>query len=201
MNIKQTLRSAALGAALLAAGASASYGASGETDVTVTMPNIIILDYFDDIHITFTEVDEARLHDSANYTVSAASWADGSYNGDNELTTSNLISSTATGLDGADMTLTLKNTWAVRGLSSDGTATVSITGPTEFVNGASSIAVSDVQIQTASNEAAASISDVPLNGVPKAKATLGDILMTLNMTDTTLAGDYTGTITITATAN
>ncbi|TLU83346.1 MAG: hypothetical protein FDX30_09935 [Chlorobium sp.] len=212
MNIKQTLRSIALGTVLLAAGVSTSHAvvavttATGNSNVSVSVPSVIILDYFDNINISLPEVQESHGHGA--YTAQLVSWADQTVNGPEGLTTSNVTTPSTNGLDGTNtIDLVLKNTWAVRGLSTSGTATVSISQPTAFnLKNAnndvlSSIAVSNIKIQTTGKTASSSINDVPLKGIPKANATLGDVLMSLNLKDTVLAGNYTGTLTITAVAN
>ncbi len=214
MNIKQTLRSIALGTVLLAAGVTASHAevaapsatAKGDSNVSVSVPSVIILDYFDNINISLPEVNESHGH--GKYTAQLVSWADQTVYGPEGLTTSNVSTPSTNGLDGSStIDLVLKNTWAVRGLSKEGTATVSISQPTAFTlkgksnETVSSIAVSNVKIQTSGKTANSSIDDVPLKGIPKANATLGDVLMSLNLKDTVLAGDYTGTLTITAIAN
>ena len=198
------LRKLALATALLAAGAPATAGAAqtatGSSTVTVTVPDVIILDYFSSINLALAGQTES--HEHSTYSQSAIASGDQSFNGTGYLATANLATASAAALNGSDVTLTMQNVWAVRGFSSTGKATVSVTGPGSLTKSSSnsSIAVSKLQVMVdgAATSTANNSITTNLNGIQKANATMGDVIMGLNFTNTSLSGDYTGSITITA---
>jgi hypothetical protein len=201
----KTLRTLAIAASLFAAGAPASASAatqtaSGAATVTVTVPDVIILDYFTSISLALAGQTEGKDHGA--YSQASIAGGDQSFAGTGSLTTSTLADASSAGLKGSDVTMTMKNAWAVRGWSTTGKATVSVTGPTTLTKASTSstIGVSKVQVMvdgalasTASNSISAD-----LKGIQKANATMGDVLMSLNFSNTSVSGDYTGAITITA---
>lgn len=203
--MKQTIRALAFAAAMLTAGAStpasaATQTGTGYSTITISVPDVIILDYFTSINLGLAGQGESHEHSS--YSQSDLSGSDQSIDGSGALTTSTISDADLSALRGTDITLTLRNVWAVRGFSATGKASVSVAGPSTLVKGATSstIGVSKLQVLVdgASTSSASSSISTNLNGIQKGDATMGDVLMGLNFANTSLAGDYTGTITITA---
>ena len=194
-----SLRTIALAATLFAAGAPAIAGAAtGQATVTVTVPSMIILDYFSKINLGLASQDEKYDHVTYSKTGVDAT-GEQTVEGSEALTSGTLAKASSAALNGGDVTLSMKNAWAVRGFSSNGTATVNVSGPESLTNAkasTSTIAVKKLQVsdgKTSSNSITTALSGI-------GKATMGDLIMSLNFGNTTVSGDYTGTITITATA-
>jgi hypothetical protein len=197
-------RAIAIAAALFAAGTpactQAAQSVSGISTVTVTVPDVIILDYFNSINLGLAGQAEGHKHDL--YSQSNIGGSDQTIDGTGELTTDTLSDANLAALKGSDINLTLKNAWAVRGFSSSGKATVSIDGDGTLkkASSTSTIAVSKllVMVDGAAAGSAAKSVEANLKGIQKANATLGDVVMGLNFSGTSASGDYTGTFTITA---
>ena len=178
---------------------------SGSTSVSVTLPDVIILHYFSGITLNFNTDIEDPVNESAgsSWTVS---W-DGTSSSTDELTDSNLddMTVTATDLDGGTVTVNIPNVWAIRGFSSDGTATVEIdiddSELTATATGSSAtIAMSDEKVDDNNGHVGDPIT-AALNGIRKTNATIGDVNLTFDFTNAVESGSYTGgQYTITATA-
>jgi hypothetical protein len=204
--MKKRLLTILLGAAITAitrpaTAPAATQTGTGSSKVTVVLPDIVVLDYFTNINLGLTAQSES--HEHASYSKSGIEGGDQTIDGTGELTTGSLADANVAALRGSDITLTMKQVWAIRGFSASGKATVSIVGPSTLTRSAtaSTIKVSALKVNVFGNpssSAGASIT-ADLNGVLKTEATTGDVVMGLNFTNTTLSGDYTGTITITAT--
>jgi hypothetical protein len=199
------LRTIAIAATLLAAGipasaSAATQSASGTSVLTVTVPDVIILDYFTSVNLGLAGQTES--HDHGTYAQANIGGGDQSFNGTGALTSGTLADATAAALKGSDVTLTMKNMWAVRGFSTSGKATVSVNGPATLTKSgtSSSIGVSKLQVMLDGADASSASNSISANlkGLQKANATMGDVLMSLNFTNTSVSGDYTGSITITA---
>jgi len=199
------LRTIAIAATLLAAGipasaSAATQSASGTSVLTVTVPDVIILDYFTSVNLGLAGQTES--HDHGSYAQANIGGGDQSFDGTGALTSGTLADATAAALKGSDVTLTMKNMWAVRGFSTSGKATVSVNGPATLTKSgtSSSIGVSKLQVMLDGADASSASNSISANlkGLQKANATMGDVLMSLNFTNTSVSGDYTGSITITA---
>ncbi|MCE1273509.1 MAG: hypothetical protein LWW75_03170 [Chlorobiales bacterium] len=200
------LRTVALGAALIAAATPSKASASvvapstqttGSSTVTMKVPDVIILDYFTNINLGLAG--QTDSYDHSSYEQSDLNGGDQTIDGTGELSTDTLTDAKLAALKGSDVNLTLKNAWAVRGFSSTGKATVSIDGDSTLKKASSSstIGVSKLQVQVSGGTASKSIT-TDLKGIQKGNATLGDVVMGLNFANTSVSGDYTATITITA---
>jgi hypothetical protein len=202
-NLK-SIRSLALGAALLgvcgipsAAQAVPSVESqSGKTNVTVTMPEYLVLHYYSDVALNFSATSSSVAQSGGSTLTPTWSTSLGD-------TTHNLAAS-ATEVGPSSVNITLKNAWAIAGLSRSGTATVSITG-TDFSatreGSKSKIDVSGYALATASGvSGAASGSSITalLRGVAGQTPTVGDVKMRLGFSNTTEAGAHSGSFTITA---
>jgi len=94
------------------------------------------------------------------------------------------------------VSLNIPNVWAIRGLSPSGNAKVSITVTrSELVSGPSKISISQgsngILIEDNYGHAGTNI-NTSLNGIGTAEATVGNVRMTLDFSETTRAGLHTG---------
>ena len=200
MSRNKTIQAIAIGSALLAAGAPAAgfaQSTSGSSTVTVSVPDVIILDYFSAIKLGLNGTNEKYDH--------------GTYSSSSDLTGGDVTGTTITtlkdasnsALQGGDTNFTLKNVWAIRGFSKSGQASVSISGPSKLTlgglstAGTPSIDVTNLKIYLAGSDITG-LTTASLNGLQKTGATTGDVQLGLNFGTASVAGDYSGTITITA---
>lgn len=170
---------------------------SGTTNVTVTVPEFIILHYYSSVTLNFATPDSEALNEGSN-TVDAS--FDGTTSGGADLAEANLMNA-ALELDGSKTTVTLSNVWAVRGFSTNGNAKVEVSVPagkeTMSLNG-SEISISNVKVSD--NVTSGSSITTKLNGITKSNATFGNIEMDLDFSKTSRSGLHTGgQYTITAT--
>jgi hypothetical protein len=194
-----SLRSLALGAALLGtcvmpSSAKAAVSQSGTTTVTVTMPEYLVLHYYSDVALNFSATSASK---GASASPLSATWTT---LGDREET----LEASATEVGPSSANITLKNAWAIAGLSSSGTATVSITG-TNFSStrsgSTSQIGVSGYALASSNGVSGAvsgSTITTQLRGVSGQSQTVGDVKMKLDFSKTTESGAHAGTFTITA---
>jgi hypothetical protein len=193
INKRKTLLAAALLSISLATPAFAVTPAgsktSGTADVTANLPEFIILHYYSGITLNFATPSAEALDEDADSR--NISWK-GESSGGEGLASENLTKA-ALELDGTKTTVRLPNVWAVRGFSSDGTATVSVeipTGKNTMSNGDSKIVMSNLQVSD-NSDTGVSIS-TKLNGITKNAATTGNIEMDLDFSLTTLSGEHSG---------
>jgi hypothetical protein len=160
---------------------------SGTTNVTVTVPEFIVLHYYSSIALNFTTPASESVDQGSNSM--DVTW-DGSTSNGSSLSSSNLIGAKLE-LDGTATTVKLNNVWAVRGFSKSGNATVSITLPgNKMTLGASEIGISNAQVTDGTMTG--STITTKLNGITKTGATIGGIRMDLDFSKTTLSGTHTG---------
>ena len=199
MNRKSDVARLLLGAALLAGGVPASAMAASQqtatanSTVTITVPDLIILDYYSQIKLNLAGTKE--MLDNDTLTLSG-NLSDVTQSGDglSSPKSSNLAAFKGT------TTFTANNAWAVRGFSSNGKATINITGPTDnkFTSGSagsSYILLSGLKALSGGSNVTNITGGTTLAG---ATPTYGNIQMDLDFSKTTMAGDYSGQITITA---
>ena len=170
---------------------------SGTTNVTVTVPEFIILHYRSSVTLNFATPDSEALNEGSN-SVDAA-W-DGTTSGGTDLAEANLMNA-ALELDGSKTTVKLSNVWAVRGFSRNGNAKVEVTvpaGKAVMSNEGSEISISNVKV--GDNTTSGSSITTKLNGITKNNATFGNIEMDLDFSMTSRSGLHSGAqYTITAT--
>jgi hypothetical protein len=202
MSLKKTIGSTIFGAMLLGAGfapstAQASVGAAtpkaeGRTEVTVTMPNFIILSYYKNLDLTFTAATAASGQERKGIDV-AWNQTEVNVEGNPELTSEG---------GGSDkIRVNLLRAWAVRGLSPSGTAKVSISQDEQKLVSKDEKSVIGMNSFSVSYEKStgAEITGIPLHGLASSKATVGDAAMTLDFANTTESGRHSGgSFTITA---
>jgi hypothetical protein len=170
---------------------------SGTTNVTVTVPEFIILHFYSSVTLNFATPDSEALNEGSN-SVDAA-W-DGTTSGGTDLAEANLMNA-ALELDGSKTTVKLSNVWAVRGFSRNGNAKVEVTvpaGKAVMSNEGSEISISNVKV--GDNTTSGSSITTKLNGITRNSATFGNIEMDLDFSMTSRSGLHSGAqYTITAT--
>lgn len=167
---------------------------SGTTNVSVRVPEFIVLHYYSNISLNF-EAPTAEAIDEGSDEV------DADWNGNTNGTglDANSLMSASLELDGTQTSVTLNNVWAVRGFSKSGNARVEVTVPSDKLqNGSSEITMSNVKVSD--DAQSGSTITTKLNGISKSRATTGNIEMDLDFSGTTRSGSHTGgQYTITAT--
>lgn len=183
--LKKTLAILALGALLTAplskTGNAAVEGvtASGNTDISVTLPPIIILHYISEVSLSFTDISTSVDEGAGSWDIA---WTDAASNVSGELTSA-LLDDATTEPDGkTTFNITLPNVWAVRGYSSSGTASLLIEeGNTTLENGQSEIVLSDFSVSDDEPE---------LNGLAKGNATIGSVSFVMDIIGAGISGTY-----------
>jgi hypothetical protein len=167
---------------------------SGTTTVTVTMPEYLVLHYYSDVALNFSATSASKPASSSPFS---ATWTT---LGDRE----EMLDAAASEVGPTSANITLKNAWAIAGLSNSGTATVSITG-TNFTStksgSTSKIDVSGYALASTNGVSGAvsgSTITTQLRGVNGQTQTTGDVKMKLDFTNTIESGAHAGSFTITA---
>ena len=165
---------------------------SGTTNVSVRVPEFIVLHYYSNIILNF-DTPTSEAIDEGNNSV-AVDW-NGNSNG-SELDANSLMNAS---IDGTKTSVKLSNVWAVRGFSKSGNARVEVSVPSDKMqNGSSAITMSNVKVSD--NAQSGSSITTKLNGISKSKASTGNIEMDLDFSKTTRSGSHSGgQYTITAT--
>ena len=191
------IRNLLIGAALMTTISNPLMAAStsGTTNVTVTVPEFIVLHYYSSITLNFATPETEAINQGQNSM--DVSWSGTTSNG-SSLQSDNLMTAKLE-LDGTKTNVKLNNVWAVRGFSKSGNATVAVTIPqNKMTLGSSEIGISNAQVTDGTNTGS-SIS-TKLGGITRSGATLGGVQMDLDFSKTTLSGTHTGgQYTITAT--
>lgn len=184
--------------ALAALSPATAEAQSGQTNLTLTMPNIIVLHYFSTVAV---DIDTATLQAYLDYA-DVTSADEGNGTGSNNFTV-DLDITGGTGLtdptgDIAALMLTLQNAWAVRALGPNGNTTqVAVTNSASLAHATSgSITINSSEVQTGATGWGANAAFAP-PGLVNAQA--GDVRLSLDLTNATLSGDYAGTYTISVT--
>ncbi|NTW68807.1 MAG: hypothetical protein HGB23_03025 [Chlorobiaceae bacterium] len=200
MRNNKAIRTIALGAALLGlcsispSANAAPVSQSGTTTTTVTMPEYMVLHYYSAVALNFSATSSSASQTGSPLSATWTTLGD----------TSTTLAASATEVGPSSAKITLKNAWAIAGLSSSGTATVSITG-TDFsatrVGSTSKIGVTGYGLAS-TNGVSGAVSGATvttlLRGVTGQTQTVGDVNMTLNFGNTTESGAHAGSFTITA---
>ena len=193
------LKNIIITAAVILAGLSSEALAaktSCTTNVAVRVPEFIVLHYYSSVTLNFDRPTAEALDEGAHEV-------DTDWQGETcgEGLGANSLMSASLELEGARTNVTLNNVWAVRGFSSSGNAKIEVTVPAGYdtmSNGDSKIALSNVQVCDGANKGACI--STKLNGMSGDKATVGNIEMELDFSQTTRSGSHTGgQYTITAT--
>ncbi|NTU45160.1 MAG: hypothetical protein HGA99_10345 [Chlorobiaceae bacterium] len=200
MKNSKSLRTLALGAALLGLSVmpssvmAAPVSQSGTTTTTVTMPEYLVLHYYSAVALNFSATSSSASQTGSPLSATWTTLGD----------TSTTLAASASEVGPTSANITLKNAWAIAGLSSSGTATVSITG-TDFsatrVGSTSKIGVTGYGLASTNGVSGAvtgATVTTLLRGVTGQTQTVGDVKMTLNFSNTTESGAHAGSFTITA---
>jgi len=199
MKNNKAIRALALGALLLGlsampSSAGATVTQAGTTTATVSMPEYLVLHYYSAVALNFSATSASSSQTGSPLSATWTTLGD----------TSQTLAASATEVGPSSANITLKNAWAIAGLSSSGTATVSISG-TDFsatrVGSTSKIGVTGYGLASTNGVSGAvsgSTVTTLLRGVTGQTQTVGDVRMTLNFADTTESGAHTGSFTITA---
>jgi len=161
---------------------------SGTVNVSIVLPDCIILHYYSALTLNFSE--QSRAVDEGgdnNWNVQFSGAAEGG----SQLSATG-IQQTIPEL----VTLTIPNAWAIRGLSPTGNAKVSLSVVNSTLTSGSSIitiknGAGDTQILDNSGHSGTTITTA-LNGITTAQATLGNVKMTLDFSQTNKAGAHSG---------
>lgn len=195
---KKKIKSALLGIGMLLAlafsAAPVHAQATGNVSFEVDLQPLIILFYFDTIHIDVSTADLAGLvaggagdTDLAQGTVTVDAFSDDA----------NISASTAGFTSPGSADVDILNYWAVRaiGNGNDIQVSTSLTG-TNLVNGGSTITANSLSVRNSGGAFAATATFTPAG---LGTANVGDLRINIDLSGATLAGVHTGgTFTITA---
>ncbi len=179
-----SLRSLVLGASILAAAAPASAGAetrivSGNAALTVIIPDVIILDYFTSINLTQCALVENQ--NGSMVLLSKNKEVKPSHGRNTDPHAGNINNARSTAFNASDVTLTMKQVWAVRGFPTNGNATVSVIGPgTLSISSTSGVSNRQAASDGTPESASGNSVTASLNGIRKEDATTGDVLISRN---------------------
>jgi hypothetical protein len=166
---------------------SKSQSVVGTTNISIVLPDLIILHYYSGLTLNFEEFSSAEDRGSADFDVE--------WNGEAEST--HQLTEENTEIDLPDrVSLQLPNVWAIRGLSPSGNAKVSISlNNNVLTSGSSRIIIEEgegnIQIEDNAGHSGTSI-NTSLKGIASSEATIGNVRITLNFSETTKAGLHTG---------
>jgi len=183
----------ALGAlALMPAAPPTMAQATGATDVSITLPDIVILHYFSTVNVTVTSTALGTFltgnPGDSSIDEGAANPAAGGFSPDLAMSPSALSNNPAAAV------LTLQNAWAVRAISlglplSETQLAITNTGATlNHATSAASMTISGVAVDDGTSNGATITFSTPGLFSPE----VGDVELTLNMTNATDAGLYSG---------
>ena len=169
----------------------ASAAISGSTDFRVTLPEILVLYHWDDAHLILEEVGTTPANDSDAREISDAttreSTADlgaGSYTINTDVNTTSAAFPTS-------ISVTLKNAWAVRNLSTASGVNLELTNPnstlTSVEDQTSSVTTSNAVLESAGLTGSGSNTVTIDSGFAPV---LGDIKFDLDLTGADSAGEY-----------
>lgn len=189
MKLKTILTSLSLALSIFFAGNMPASAAtkSGSTNVSIVLPDCIILHYYSALNLNFSDSNGAVDQGGNNWNVA---WS-GATSGGNQLSASNIYQVVP------DLvTLTIPNAWAIRGLSPSGNAKVTLTVVNNtLTSGTSKILIKngtgDTFISDNGGHSGTSIT-TSLNGITTTQATMGNVKMTLDFSQTNKAGAHTG---------
>jgi len=191
----------AVGFALLLP-APAQAQATGATSVSIDIPDIVILHYFSTVDVT---LDAAAMGTYLTGTPGDSSIDEGGTGGAANVGAGgfqvdlNIAPSALTG-DPSNAVLLLQNAWGVRAISlgavgSQTDLTIAVTNAT-LSNGGSQITIANATVDDGTSNA----SSIQFPSPGLAPALTGDVELTLDLSNTTAAGNHTGGVfTLTAT--
>ena len=169
----------------------ASAAISGSTDFRVTLPEILVLYHWDDAHLILEEVGTTPANDSDAREISDATTREltadlgaGSYTINTDVNTTSAAFPTS-------ISVTLKNAWAVRNLSTASGVNLELTNPnstlTSVEDQTSSVTTSNAVLESAGLTGSGSNTVTIDSGFAPV---LGDIKFDLDLTGADSAGEY-----------
>lgn len=190
MNLKKVFTALSLAVSILFIGKATASAASqnGSTNVSIVLPDCIILHYYSALTLNFSEYNDAIDQGGSNtWNVAWSGTADGG---------SQLSANTISQIVPDLVTLTIPNAWAIRGLSPSGNAKVTLTIVNNtLTSGASKITIKngagDSLISDNGGNSGTSIT-TSLKGITTSQATIGNVRMTLDFSQTIQAGAHSG---------
>lgn len=182
---------AAVAGLALSVSSFASAAISGSTDFRVTLPEILVLYHWDDAHLILEEVSTTPANDSDDREISdpatrelTADLGAGSYTINTDVNTTSAAFPTS-------ISVTLKNAWAVRNLSTASGVNLALTNPnstlTSVADQTSSVTTSNAVLESAGLTGSGSGTVTIDSGF---EAVLGDIKFDLDLTGADSAGEY-----------
>lgn len=169
--------------------------ASGQTALNVKVPEMLILHYFNKVDLSLSASDLTGLIGTELPSGDEGATTASGFSVDLEITPTDYSSQFTAAV------LTLKNAWAVRAINKSGAANTSlkieVTGATvALADSTADIDITDGKVSTQGVTGASAI-DFAAPGF--SNPTKGDVILTLDLSNATVAGDYTGaTFTLTA---
>lgn len=170
----------------------ASAAISGSTDFRVTLPEILVLYHWDDAHLILEEVATTSANDSDAREISDPTTRELTANlGSDSYTINNNDVNTTSAAFPTSISVTLKNAWAVRNLSTANGVNLALTNPnstlTSVADQTSSVTTSNAVLESAGLTGSGSNTVTIDSGFAPV---LGDIKFDLDLTGADSAGEY-----------
>ena len=169
----------------------ASAAISGSTDFRVTLPEILVLYHWDDAHLILEEVGTTAANDSDAREISDTTTRELTANLGSDSYTINTDVNTTSAAFPTSISVTLKNAWAVRNLSTASGVNLELTNPnstlTSVEDQTSSVTTSDAVLESAGLTGSGSNTVTIDSGFAPV---LGDIKFDLDLTGADSAGEY-----------
>lgn len=169
----------------------ASAAISGSTDFRVTLPEILVLYHWDDAHLILEEVGTTPANDSDAREISDTTTRELTENLGSDSYTINTDVNTTSAAFPTSISVTLKNAWAVRNLSTANGVNLALTNPnstlTSVADQTSSVTTSNAVLESAGLTGSGSNTVTIDSGFAPV---LGDIKFDLDLTGADSAGEY-----------
>ena len=169
----------------------ASAAISGSTDFRVTLPEILVLYHWDDAHLILEEVGTTPANDSDAREISDTTTRELTANLGSDSYTINTDVNTTSAAFPTSISVTLKNAWAVRNLSTASGVNLELTNPnstlTSVEDQTSSVTTSNAVLESAGLTGSGSNTVTIDSGFAPV---LGDIKFDLDLTGADSAGEY-----------
>ena len=169
----------------------ASAAISGSTDFRVTLPEILVLYHWDDAHLILEEVGTTPANDSDAREISDATTRELTADLGADSYTINTDVNTTSAAFPTSISVTLKNAWAVRNLSTASGVNLELTNPnstlTSVEDQTSSVTTSNAVLESAGLTGSGSNTVTIDSGFAPV---LGDIKFDLDLTGADSAGEY-----------
>lgn len=180
--------------AMALSGVASAASVSGSTNFKVTVPEILVLYHWDEAHLTLQSATTTAANDSDSHEISDATVRTGTANlstASPYSITGDVATTDSYSTLGGNVSVVLKNAWAVRSISS-GNVSLALTeqsGSYTLKNVADStatIAITDAKLKHGTDASNATLSLAP-GWAPK----MGNIEFKMNLSGVTKSGTYT----------